>query len=179
METVCRKAPLTLLLERSRAMDKTQKQVNSRLEKYFENPRRTAVPLSEKPLPEGQRKEIVARISLAAAEQKKAKFLKKSGKPKALPLTEQQREEKVKMILLVATERKRRKRANREIGYLLQQHNKSPLELLPLIKWRHPFWLTVAIEIVEEQRSRNELSKDDLAWFKEFKISLKQEEEKK
>ncbi|TSC94665.1 MAG: hypothetical protein CEN87_386 [Parcubacteria group bacterium Licking1014_1] len=106
---------------------------------------------------------------------------KESSKPKALPLTEQQREEKARRTFLAAaaTERKKKKKkTNREIGSLLKEYKGrySLLQLLQVIKLRYPSLLMAAIERVEGQRNRNELSMEKIAWFETFKASLKQEE---
>lgn len=90
-----------------------------------------------------------------------------------LPPTGQQREEEIKRTLLADAKKRWKRRANEEIEYLIQRHKKTLLQLLPLIKQRHPFWLTTAIEGVEEQGKRNELSMDEIKEFRTFKASLK------
>lgn len=99
---------------------------------------------------------------------------KKYGKPKFLPPPVQKREEEVKRILLATAERKK---ANRTIGSLLSQFKGrySLLQLLPLIKRLYPYALAVAIERVEGQRSRHELSMEKVVELEKFKASLKQE----
>ncbi|MDP2741100.1 MAG: hypothetical protein Q8O66_00200 [bacterium] len=89
--------------------------------------------------------------------------------------SDRQKEKKVKMILLATAEKKK---ANKEIASLLSQFKDrySILQLLPLIKRRYPSLLTFAIERVECQRSRNELSIEGIVEFETFKASLEQKE---
>ncbi len=70
----------------------------------------------------------------------------------------------------------KRKRANKEIKMLISQFKGrySLLDCLPVIKRRYPSYvLDVALERVERQRERNELSMERVHEFERFKESLK------
>lgn len=70
-----------------------------------------------------------------------------------------------------------RKKASKALASLLCQFKGrySILQLLPLIKNRYPSLLAFAIERVEEQRRRNELSITKIVELERFKASLEQE----
>jgi hypothetical protein len=84
---------------------------------------------------------------------------------------EQQKKEGIKELLITAAERRR---ANKEIDYLLQRFHgrKSILDLLPAMKQRDfPLYvIRVAVERVE--RRRNGLSIEELMELEAFKASL-------
>ncbi|MEK7541151.1 MAG: hypothetical protein AAB529_02885 [Patescibacteria group bacterium] len=98
---------------------------------------------------------------------------KKSGEPKALPLTEQQKEEKIKKALL-------RKKADKALKDIRSEHNNrySIFQLLRLLEHRYPSLLARAVERVEGQKNRNELTDNEVMEFETFKASLLQKQEK-
>lgn len=89
----------------------------------------------------------------------------------------EQREQKIKEVLSDASQRRR---ANKEISQLLKMfHGRRKLrELLWAMKQRgYPdYVLTVAIERVEAERKRNELTVEEVVDFEEFKTSLEKPE---
>lgn len=86
---------------------------------------------------------------------------------------EQGKEQKIKEVLFTASQRRR---ANREISHLLKTfHGTRKLrELLKAMKQRgYPdYVLKVAIERVEAERKRDELTFEEIMDFEEFKASL-------
>jgi len=83
---------------------------------------------------------------------------------------QQQRKEQIEDLLKEAAQRKK---ANKELDFLLRQFHgrKSILQLLPVIKLRcSDVVLAVALERVE--RRRNGLAIDDLVFLETFKKSL-------
>jgi len=89
------------------------------------------------------------------------------------PKPSQKKEQKIKEVLLDASQRRR---ANKEICHLLKIfHGTRKLrELLRAMKQRgYPdYVLKVAIERVEAERKRNELTFEEIRDFEEFKASL-------
>lgn len=81
-----------------------------------------------------------------------------------------EREEQIKELLLTAAQRRR---ANKEIDFLLRRFSgKRIVDLLPAILRRcSKDALEVAIERVE--RRKDDLSRDDVVFFEQFKSSLK------
>ena len=82
------------------------------------------------------------------------------------------REEQIKELLMDVNQRRR---ANREISRLLKQFKGrySLLKCLELIGRRYPLYvLKVAIERVEKQRMRDELTMEEIIDFERFKASL-------
>ncbi len=98
---------------------------------------------------------------------------KRSDKPIVPPPEEKQKEEAIKKALIEAAERKK---ADRILGDVRSQFKGrySILQILPLLEYRYPSLLKRAIERVEGQKSRNELSIEEDVFFESFKASLEQ-----
>ena len=90
--------------------------------------------------------------------------------------SDKEKEQQIKDVLLTASQRRR---ANREISHLLKTfHGTRKLrELLRAMKQRgYPdYVLAVAIERVEAERKRDELTFEEIMDFEEFKASLDQQ----
>ena len=89
--------------------------------------------------------------------------------------SDQQNGEKVKKILPSIAERRK---ADRAIGDVRRQFRGrySLLQILPLLERRYPLLLTRAIERIEGQKARDELSFEEIIFFETFKASLSREE---